>query len=163
MTSRSSQAKGLCEKPAVEIVPLREDGVPSLVEMMAAFYAHERFTFDAAASERMIRDLLKNPGSGAVFIARDAHQAVGYAVLTHGYSLEFGGPFVLLDEIFVQPHAQGEGLGRRLIDRAASYCRMNGFGYLRLEVQKKNGRAIGVYRAYGFRAEDRFLMSLPLD
>jgi ribosomal protein S18 acetylase RimI-like enzyme len=145
-----------------EIAPLREGGLAEALGLMRVFYAHERFDFDPEASGRMLRHLLARPEVGAVFLAREAGRALGYLVLTRCYSLEFGGPFVLLDEIFVLPEAQGRGLGKRLLDTASAYCRASGFGYLRLEVQKKNLRALEVYRAYGFRTEDRFLLSLPV-
>lgn len=150
------------ERQAGGIGLLCEGDVAELLGLMKVFYAHERFDFEAEASGRLIRHLLEHPQAGSVFIAREGGRAVGYMVLTRCYSLEFGGPFVLLDEIFLLPEAQGQGLGKRLIDTAAGYCRENGFGYLRLEVQKKNLRAIDVYRAAGFHAEDRFLLSRPV-
>jgi len=147
---------------AVAIDRMKAEDESDFLELTRVFYGHEGFDFDPAASGRMVRYLLSNPQAGAVYLARQEGLAVGYMVLTHCYSLEFGGPFILLDEIFVLPEVQGTGLGRRLIDSAAAYCRENGLGYLRLEAQKKNIRAIGVYRAYGFRTEDRYLMSLPI-
>ncbi|HNF99868.1 MAG TPA: GNAT family N-acetyltransferase [Pseudomonadota bacterium] len=66
----------------------------------------------------MVRHLLAKPEVGAVWLAWREGRAVGYLVLTRCFSLEFGGPFVLLDEIFVLPEARGDGLGRRLIDTA---------------------------------------------
>jgi ribosomal protein S18 acetylase RimI-like enzyme len=140
---------------------LGEGGLAEALALMRAFYEHEDFTFCPEASAGMLRHLFAHPEDGAAYLARAGGRAVGYLVLTHCYSLEFGGPFVLLDEIFVLPEAQGAGVGKRLLDAAADYCRANGFGYLRLEVQKKNLRAIEVYREYGFRTEDRFLLSLP--
>jgi len=147
---------------AAEIARMRPEDEPDFLALTCAFYQHERFVFDASASGRMVRHILSNPQVGAVYLARQDGRALGYLVLTHCYSLEFGGSFILLDEIFVLPEAQGTGLGKRLIDTASAYCRENGFGYLRLEVQKKNARAVDVYRTYGFRAEDRALMSLPV-
>ena len=147
---------------AVEIARMRAQDEEAFLGLTRAFYLHEHFDFDAASSGRMARHLLANPHVGAICLAWAGEQAVGYLVLTHGYSLEFGGPFVLLDEIYVCPELRGSGLGRRLIDSAAQYCRDNAFGYLRLEVQKKNVRPIEVYRTYGFRTEDRYLMSLPI-
>lgn len=142
-----------------EIARVTAEDAPDFLGLMQAFYRHEQFDFDPVASGRMVRHLLENPQAGALYLARQAGRAVGYAALTLCYSLEFGGPFVLLDEIFVLPEAQGTGLGKQLIDVAAGYCRENGVGYLRLEVQRKNARASAVYRAYGFRTEDRDLMS----
>jgi ribosomal protein S18 acetylase RimI-like enzyme len=147
---------------AAEIAEMRAQDEAAFLELTRAFYAHERFDFDPAASGRMVRHLLANPQVGAVYLAWLDGQAVGYLVLTRCYSLEFGGPFVLLDEIFVLPEERGTGLGRRLLDTAAQYCREAGAAYLRLEVQKQNTRSVEIYRARGFRTEDRFLMSLPI-
>ena len=146
----------------VEVSRLAEEGLEEALGLMRAFYAHEAFAFDPESSGRMLLHLLAHPAVGAVFLARGNGRALGYLVLTRCYSLEFGGPFVLLDEIFVLPEAQGRGLGKRLLDTAAAYCRESGSGYLRLEVQTKNLRALEVYRAYGFSTETRFLLSLPL-
>ena len=147
---------------AMVIDSMKAEDEPDFLELTRVFYGHEGFDFDPAASGRMVRHLLAHPQVGAVYLAKQDGRAVGYMALTHCYSLEFGGPFILLDEIFVLPEVQGTGLGKRLIDTAAAYCRANGFGYLRLEAQKKNIRAIEVYRKYGFRTEDRYLMSCPI-
>mgnify|MGYP001420728970 CR=1 FL=1 len=144
-----------------DIVKMRPEDEPDFLALTQAFYRHEAFDFDSAASGRMVQHILANPHVGAVYLARQAGRAVGYMVLTHCYSLEFGGAFVLLDEIFVLPEAQRTGLGKQLLDTASDYCRENSMGTLRLEVQKKNTRAIDVYRTCGFRTEDRYLMSLP--
>jgi len=148
---------------SASIVPMRSEDEADFLALTAAFYRHEAFDFDPESSRLMVRHVLANPQVGAVFLARQADgRAVGYMVLTHCYSLEFGGPFVLLDEIFVLPEARSTGLGKRLIDAASGFCRERGIGHLRLEVQKKNVRAVDVYRTYGFRTEDRHLMSLPI-
>lgn len=144
------------------VVPMRPEDLPDFLALTGLFYAEENFPFSSDDSARMASHLLDHPDVGAVFLARRDGRAVGYMVLTRCYSLEFGGPFVLLDEIFVAPSLQGTGLGRRLMDAATDYCREMGAGYLRLEVQKKNIRSVEVYRRYGFRTEDRYLMSLPV-
>ena len=146
----------------VSVDSLRSQDEAAFLDLTRAFYAHEGFAFDPLASGRMVRHLLANPQVGAVWLARRDGRAVGYLVVTRCYSLEFGGPFALLDEIFLLPEARGTGLGKRLLDTAAGYCREQGIGYLRLEVQKRHARTVEIYRAYGFRAEDRHLMSLPV-
>ena len=146
----------------VSVDSLRAQDEAAFLDLTRAFYAHEGFAFDPQASGRMVRHLLAHPQVGAVWLAWRDGRAVGYLVVTRCYSLEFGGPFALLDEIFVLPEARGTGLGKRLLDTAAGYCREQGIGYLRLEVQKRHARTVEIYRAYGFRAEDRHLMSLPV-
>jgi ribosomal protein S18 acetylase RimI-like enzyme len=147
---------------AVSIDSLRAQDEEAFLGLTRAFYEHERFSFDPDASWRMVRHLQSNPQLGSVWLVWRDGLAIGYLVVTLCYSLEFGGSFALLDEIFVLPEARGAGLGKRLIDTAAGYCRERGIGYLRLEVQKKNTRSVEIYSTYGFRTEDRFLMSLPV-
>jgi GNAT superfamily N-acetyltransferase len=135
---------------AAEIASMRAQDEAAFLELTRAFYSHERFDFDPAASGRMVRHLLAHPEVGAVWLARQGGRAVGYLVLTRCYSLEFGGPFVLLDEIFVLPEARGAGLGRRLIDVAAQYCRGHG------------GRLPAARGAEGKRPLRRYLSRLRL-
>lgn len=98
-----------------DIGRLQAHELPALFELMRVFYEHERFTFDAEASERMLRHLLSHPETGAVYFVRDGVRSSGlHMVLTHCYSLEFNGPFVLLDEkFFCRP--------RRNADLASAY------------------------------------------
>ena len=55
-----------------------------------------------------------------------------------------------LGGLFVDPRVQGEGLGRRLVEHAASLR-----GALYLEVFEENTRARGFYAAMGFRETGR--------
>lgn len=73
---------------------------------------------------------------------------VGYIYLTFCYSCEVGGLCVFLEELFVLPDRQGQGLGKQAMDYiAAQYpqCRR-----IRLEVTQANQQAIRLYEKCGF-------------
>ena len=80
-----------------------------------------------------------------------------------------------LDKLYVHPQVQGRGVGRALVEWAASCARGGGGQTLVLAVNKGNARALAAYRAYGFRQRaavcreighgfvmDDFIMARPL-
>ncbi len=140
---------------------------PAALELMRAFYAEEEIPFDGPAQGRALDMLLSDPSLGSVFLLRPAgadagSPPLGHLVLTRGHSLEFGGRFLLLDELYLAPALRGRGEGRRALAFAAGHARAVGAGALRLEVSRANARALAAYRRAGFVAETRDLMTLRL-
>lgn len=138
-----------------------------LLDLIRGLYGAEHIPFDEERATRALGGLLAEPSLGWVWIAErgDAgdRQAAGYAVVTYGYSLEFGGRFALLDELFIAEQHRGAGLGRDLLARIAEECRQRGLHAVRLEVERENERACGLYRRAGFEVHDRDLMTLWLE
>jgi GNAT superfamily N-acetyltransferase len=105
---------------------------------------------------------LADPSLGSVWLVERGGVAVGYAVLTFGYSLEFSGRFALLDELFILAPYRSQGLGRQILERLEDVCRDLGLTALRLEVARTNQGARRLYEKAGFEAHDRDLMTLWL-
>lgn len=143
---------------------------PAVLELMQAFYVEEHLAFDGRAQGRALDVLLADPALGCVFIlcpisglaGGSPPPPVGHLVLTRGHSLEFGGLFLLLDELYLAPEFRGRGEGRRALAFAADHARTIGAHALRLEVAHANPRARRAYENAGFRAETRDLMTLRL-
>ena len=133
--------------------------------LMREFYREEALDFDAARQGSALRALLADPALGAVFLLGVSSGAVapaGHMVLTWACSLEFGGRFALLDELFIRPEARGLDRGRRALDIAVEWARENGACAFRLEVARGNARARSLYAGRGLVAQDRDLMTLRL-
>jgi ribosomal protein S18 acetylase RimI-like enzyme len=137
----------------------RETDVAELIAMMHAFYAELGEPFGEARAERALRALLEDPSDGAVWVFRREGRAVGYLVVTHGYSLEFGGRFAVVDEVYTVPETRGQGLGAQALALAEEHCRRHGISALRLEVHQENRRALALYEKSGYEAHDRYLMT----
>lgn len=133
-----------------------------LLDLIRGLYAAEHIPFDEERAARALGGLLEDPSLGWVWIVESGGQPAGYAVVTYGYSLEFGGRFALLDELFIAEQHRGAGLGRHLLARIAGECRARGLRAVRLEVERTNARACDLYRRAGFEAHDRDLMTLWL-
>ena len=136
--------------------------VPRLVELMAEFYAETGYPCDAARAATAFDDLVRDPRLGRVWLLEDEGRAVGYAVLTLGYSLEYGGRDGFVDDLYVQAPFRARGLGTAAIEEAKRACLALGVRALHLEVARDNQVARGIYRKSGFLDHDRLLLTLPL-
>jgi ribosomal protein S18 acetylase RimI-like enzyme len=134
-----------------------------LLDFIRGLYAAEHISFDEDRAARALGGLLEEPSPGWIWIVERRGEPVGYAVVTLGYSLEFGGRFALLDELFIAESHRGAGVGRQVLDRIAEVCREMRLQAVRLEVERANEAACGLYRRAGFVAHDRDLMTLWLD
>ena len=144
--------------PTVIVKAGRSDSA-GVLDLMGQLYDGEHMAFDSSRALAALHGLLDHPEHGTVFLLRHGDAVVGYAVVTRGYSLEFGGVFALLDELFVAPSARGAGLGGALLRAVIEDCRTAGIATLRLEVERANAHAQAVYRRFGFVVHDRNLMT----
>jgi ribosomal protein S18 acetylase RimI-like enzyme len=134
-----------------------------LVPLIREFYAYEHLRYEETRVRVALGQLLTDERLGRVWVVRRAGEAVGYVVLTFGFSLEFGGRDAFLDELFVREEHRGGGIGRRAIETAAAACRQAGVRALHLEVERKNEAAQGFYRRLGFTDHDRYLLTRWMD
>jgi GNAT superfamily N-acetyltransferase len=130
-----------------------------VLDLMRAFYAEDHLVFHSTATPAAVRVLLRNPAAGGIFLARAGGAVVGYLILTFGFSLEFHGRFVLLDEIYLQPEVRGRGWGRRGLDFARQWARDQGVAALRLEVNRTNTTAKTFYLKNGLGDDQRDLLT----
>ncbi|MGH9389223.1 MAG: GNAT family N-acetyltransferase, partial [Vicinamibacteria bacterium] len=66
---------------------------------MAEFYAEQRYPFDREKAQAALEPFLADPTLGRAWLFRNADIAVGYFVLTLGWSLEYGGRDAFVDEL----------------------------------------------------------------
>ena len=132
-----------------------------LLGLMAAFYREERLAYAEAVARTGLRELFTRPELGRVFILRgdEESRARGHLVLTFGFSLEFRGRFVLLDELFVDDGARGRGYGVEAIELAARWAKAQGAAALRLEVNRANRHGREIYLRREFKNEERDLLT----
>ena len=65
------------------------------------------------------------------------------------------GDAIEIDMIAVAPEAQGQGIGRRLLDFAAEHARSTGQAKLTLYTNAKMARNVVIYEKYGFTITHR--------
>ena len=144
-------------------VPLRRDTIAKAHEWIRRLYSHgDIIDYEEGRSTAALEGLLDNPGRGGFWFLNADELTLGYLVVLEEYSLEFGGRFALIDELYLDEGWRGQGLGKQAIAFAELWCRSRGIETIRLEVGPGNTHAIGLYRRLGFRVEERYLMTRQL-
>ena len=126
--------------------------------MMREFYGHERLQYGPSVAVAL-GSLLSDRTQGRAWLFQVDDEDAGYLVLTWGYSLEFGGRFGLVDELYVRPRYRGAGLGTRGVRAALDECRDHGARSVRLEVDHTNLDAARLYTRLGFTVDPRNILT----
>jgi [ribosomal protein S18]-alanine N-acetyltransferase len=108
--------------------------------------AIERAVFpDTAWTENQFwGELAHVPESRDYIVAMSDNDVIGYA------GLNFLAPESDIQTIAVAPQAQGQGLGRRLLEHMLDVATQRGCAQMFLEVMDTNTTAIAMYDAHGF-------------
>jgi ribosomal protein S18 acetylase RimI-like enzyme len=133
-----------------------------LLALLARFDASQGYAFDAAVARAALGALLARPELGRVYRILREGASVGYAALTFGWSLEWGGRDAFVDEIFVEEAARGRGVGRAALRALAVEAERLGVRALHLEVETANETAQALYRSEGFAGHERRILTRRL-
>jgi diamine N-acetyltransferase len=140
--------------------PATRNDIDLLLQFNQALNEHDGTQADTAKIHAGLLGLLEHPEWGQIWLIMQEQQAIGYLVLTWGYSLEFGGRDAFIDELYLVPAARGRGLGQQILQFAAEQCRANGIQAVHLEVDADNHQAQNAYDRAGFvRRGNYFLMT----
>jgi GNAT superfamily N-acetyltransferase len=142
-----------------EFRPAGNNDLDQILPMMSRLYGQDGLPFDAVRTRVAAEWLLAHADSGAIWTIEAGEAPVGYMVMTMCASLEFGGRFALLDELYLEAPWRGRGLGAQAIEFVAEWARARGMAAVRLETAQDNQRAQGLYRKCGFILHDRYLMT----
>ncbi|GHT96857.1 ribosomal-protein-alanine acetyltransferase [Betaproteobacteria bacterium] len=119
-----------------EIVAMRDADLPQVVALEAAAQV---FPW----REKNFTDSLR--AGHPAWVLRRGTACLGFSILMQ-----------VIDEahllnLAVAPHAQGQGLGARLLRHAMREAARAGMDNMYLEVRASNARALQIYQAFGFR------------
>lgn len=107
---------------------------------------------------------LASAGKIIVLVARAEDQSVGYASFTSDVATWKGESFAYLDCLYVSDARRGAGIGRRLIDAAATEASTSGYRELQWQTPTWNIAAIRFYERLGatHQTKQRFTLPLPV-
>ena len=143
---------------------LRPAGIDDLAAVLPrtlALNAHEGIAVDPRALEAALERLLRDPGIGGVWLIERDGAAIGYAIVTFGYDLEFAGRDAFLTELWIDPAARGTGAGGAALALLDPELRALGVHALHLQVRPDNP-AFRLYERSGFVAVPRVIMTRRL-
>ena len=136
--------------------PVMNDLEPCL-DLMRAYYEFDGIEFDPTrarwAFEQMIRE-----NHGRAWTIHLEGQVAGYFVILYGFSLEYGGRVLEIDELFIRSEWRGHGLGRAVLEFVETQAHEVGAVLLTLETEADNENAQAFYARHGFTILERQLM-----
>lgn len=136
----------------------------ALLEIMTEFYASPALIHHTPREtlEKVIDDCLGNSPYVECFVCEDGGRIVGYTIAAIGYSTEYGGISVMIEDLCVAPNMRGRGIGEKLLLFVEARYKQKAVR-LRLEVEPSNIRAISLYRRLGFSEVGYMQMSKEFD
>ncbi len=137
------------DKP--EFVPMQSQHLDEIYSLMAVFYEEEGYPFNKERSSKALEHLLANPSLGHAWVFQVSGKVAGYMIMTYGYSIEFGGYTVLLDELYVRKGMRRQGIGTAALQFLFAKCDELGIRSIDLEVEKSNTEAHEFYLRNGLR------------
>jgi GNAT superfamily N-acetyltransferase len=148
--------------PQLKIRPATHSDLARILPLIEAYYKFDSIDFDARVIRPALSRLLRDKSLGRSWVVDAAGSLAGYAILTYNYDLEFGGTEGIITEFFIAANYRREGLGARMIATVREFCRSARICAIELQVSRANRPARSFYRALGFEASDRIVMSIDV-
>ncbi len=133
-----------------EIRKMQRNDKDAVIKMMREFYTSPAVI--TSGSEKIFAANVDNctGGSDLVegFIFETGDKIIGYGILAKGYSTEFGGECIWIEDIFIAAEFRGRGVGADFIRHARKKYPDKIF---RLESESDNTKALALYKKFGFK------------
>jgi GNAT superfamily N-acetyltransferase len=128
---------------------VKEDAA-ALLKLIDALADYEQLTPpDAAAKERLVRDIFGEKPRLDAFLAETEGMVVGYALVLETYSSFLALPTLYLEDLFVLPEYRGRKAGAALFRAMVAEAHRRGCGRMEWAVLDWNKLAIDFYQRYG--------------
>ncbi len=135
--------------------------LPTLLPRTRALNAHEAIEISDAALSAALQRLLATPELGGAWLIERDVTVVGYAIVTYGYDLEFGGRDAYLTELWIDEPERGQGAATAALDHLEPELRARGVHALHLQVRPETP-ALRLYERTGFVRSPRLIMTRRL-
>lgn len=129
--------------------------LPAIAPLFNAYRVFYRQPSDVAAAEAFIAERFRRRDS-VIFLARVAESPAGFVQFYPSLSSVSMRPIWILNDLFVDPVHRGQGVGRKLMDRAREFATSSGAIRIELTTERTNATAQRLYRASGYARDDVF-------
>jgi diamine N-acetyltransferase len=134
------------------------DDIPLLMEMIRSFYREDHHDFQEIKIQKALREILSEREIGSVYMIDSDQNTAGYFIISFGWSLEYFGKDIFIDELFIREGCRRLGLGKKSLEFIERFVKENNFKAIHLEVNKFN-IARKLYESKGYLSHNSDLMS----
>lgn len=130
------------------------DAATRLFEGYQAFYlrVHPEGAIRAFLAQRLER------GDSVVLLAWQGDRAVGFTQLYPSFASLSLAPSWILNDLFVDPSARGQGVALALMDAVRQLARGNGAAEVFLQTAQDNAPARALYESLGYTRDEHYLV-----
>ena len=145
----------------LKIAPLVAEEFEELLPLIAAYQRfYEVEDIDDDRNRAFFRRFLAPSEDGLLLGARSAGRLVGYACLYWHFSSLEACESVLMNDLFVDESARGQGVGRALIEATAEVARERGVPFVEWSTAPDNHTAQRLYDSTGAERTEWFSYEL---
>jgi ribosomal protein S18 acetylase RimI-like enzyme len=137
------------------------DDIAQVLPRSRALNDHEGIEISDESLDAALSKLLATPEIGGVWLVTNGGDPIGYAIVTFGYDLEFGGRDAFLTELWIDEDQRGSGAGAQALTLLDPELRERGVNALHLQVRPENP-AMRLYEREGFVTSPRKIMTRRL-
>jgi diamine N-acetyltransferase len=139
----------------LEIREARAEEVGLVYDFIRKLADYEKLLHEVAASEDDIREALFGATPRCQCdLAFWQGEAAGFALWFYNFSTFAGKAGIYLEDLYVEPHLRGQGIGKALLKHLARRCVAEGLPRLQWSVLNWNAPSIAVYEAMGAKPVD---------
>ena len=134
----------------ITIRKMQRDDKEVVLDMMRRFYNSPALITNGSEEifAANVENCLSDSSCAEGFVFVDAEKIIGYGITARGYSTEFGGECIWLEDIFVEAAYRGRGVGSKFIRHVKKIYPDK---ILRLESEADNVPALKIYKQFGFK------------
>lgn len=141
----------------LRIEPATDADVALILRFIRGLADYENLSDACVATEDALRATLFGERPAAeVLLAHWHDEPAGFALFFSSYSTFLAKPGIYLEDLFVEPHMRGNGIGTALLARLAHLAVERDCGRLEWSVLDWNEPSIGFYRSLGAVAMDEW-------
>ena len=130
--------------------------------LVAAFHSEGALTIEPQRIAA-VTHLFEGTPLGALYLIGPRVTPIGYVVVSHGFSIEFGGPDAFIDKIYICTPVRGKGIGVESLLQICKILKAGDTKAVHLEVDQTNTVAQRLYSRDGFDLRSNYnLMSKEL-
>ncbi|MCD7060095.1 GNAT family N-acetyltransferase [Pelagibacterium xiamenense] len=134
-----------------------KDDAALVLEFIVKLADFEKLNDEVSATEGdIVNSLFCDEPRVFCEIAELEGRPVGFALWFYTFSTFQGRHGIWLEDLYVEPHARGNGIGKALLVNLAKRCKDEGLGRLSWWVLNWNESAIDFYRAQGAVLHDEW-------
>ena len=138
----------MISEPAVDDV----DGLAYLFDAYRRFYGRSA---DVVSARRYVQERLTD-GPTRFFVDREGEVVRGFVHLLPSFDTLAMRAMWILEDLFVEPSARGEGIGAALLTHAEQFARETGASRLTLATAHTNTHAQRLYERHGWVLDNEF-------